>query len=268
VLTFCTIIDYVWVRYLKSQGIKTIFSWIWDHFCCYEKNIYAYDIYKNIEWEIDKINDELKWFREWDSFYKRKDMKFINDFIKFKLWYFTLDEIDNLLWVPIENVIPNKQLEISKPENYGYISNIALFNCTTIFDPIFEHIQSLWKTFNVDMCTPYLSEKWIEYILNLPEEYKYNCFDTKHILRECFKWKIPSRIFYKNYSPANPNLRKMLLTKEVMEVLNDKFDYLNKIWIFKKSIEIKSFLQWDVIENELKILILVSLWSWLQGKNI
>lgn len=94
---------------------------------------------------------------------------------------------------------------------------------------------------SVEARVPFVDTKLIQYLWNLPFEYKYNNNTEKYLLREAFKGVIPDEILYRKKNPYpkthNPQFLEAV-SKLLRERLKNKDSKMYKIFNINKINEL------------------------------
>ena len=132
----------------------------------------------------------------------------------------------------------NELSEEDKNDKYKvlfYINMIHFAQC------LLERKDRMTMYSSVEARVPFADTKLIEYLWNLPFEYKYNNNTEKYLLREAFKGIIPDEILYRKKNPYpkthNPQFLNAV-SKLLKERLENKNSKLHKIFNIDKINEL------------------------------
>ena len=149
--------------------------------------------------------------------------------------------LKEFLNIQYENIIS----EVPKTKNDQKYKNLFYLNMTYFMPTLLERKDRMTMRASVEARVPFADTKLIEYLWNLPWEYKFYNNTEKGLLREAYKYLLPEEITTRKKNPYpkthNPIYRD-LITKMLKKRLKNKNSILYKIFDekeLKKLIETK-----------------------------
>ena len=163
----------------------------------------------------DELNNEFPWINNLDYRQKliNKDLKINLKKIVHKEYKKTINEL-------------NKKDRKDKYKRLFYI------NMTHFMTTLLDRKDRMTMGATLEARVPFADTKLIEYLWNLPFEYKYKNDQEKYLLREAFKGIIPNEVLYRKKNPY-PKTHHPYFLKQVTKLLKDRLkvsDNLSKIF--------------------------------------
>ena len=122
-----------------------------------------------------------------------------------------------------ENII--KEVPKSKEQHY---KNLFYLNMTYFMPTLLERKDRMTMRASIEARVPFADTKLIEYLWNLPWEYKYHNNQEKGILRDAYKNLLPEQIINRKKNPY-PKTHNPKYTKIVIKLLKKKLKNKNSI---------------------------------------
>lgn len=260
IFDYWTIMDYKWLSYFSEIWVKNVLNWLGDFFMSKELNIHLYNIYLKIKDNIEILNKDLWKYKNYTNFVNKNNSNYIEKYLNFENWIFTIDEINDIFWIKVDKNMINtfkNLIEINGKEHWE-IFNITIFDSLYVYEWKIKTSKLIAKEKWLNLYMPFCDEKFINFVLNLPDKYRLSFFEYKYILRESFKNDLPEEIFIKNYSPWNPDFYEYFWNKEIYNYISEKISFLNEFNFFDKKIDIKQFYSRNINSNKILTLIWIS----------
>ena len=191
----------------------------------------ADEIFGGYPWfyrEEIKNREYFPWLDSIDSRSKllKKDLQ-----EKLKLKEFMRIQYDNIL----------KEVPITKNKKEQQYKNLFYLNMTYFMPTLLERKDRMTMRESVEARVPFADTKLIEYLWNLPWEYKYHNNQEKGILRDAYKNLLPQEITNRKKNPYpkthNPKYTN-IITKLLKKRLKNKNSILYKIFDTEKLNEL------------------------------
>ena len=191
----------------------------------------ADEIFGGYPWfyrEEIKNREYFPWLDSIDSRSKllKKDLQ-----EKLKLKEFMRIQYDNIL----------KEVPITKNKKEQQYKNLFYLNMTYFMPTLLERKDRMTMRGSVEARVPFADTKLIEYLWNLPWEYKYHNNQEKGILRDAYKNLLPQEITNRKKNPYpkthNPKYTN-IVTKLLKKRLKNKNSILYKIFDTEKLNEL------------------------------
>ncbi|MGM9849745.1 MAG: asparagine synthase (glutamine-hydrolyzing) [Bacilli bacterium] len=191
----------------------------------------ADEIFGGYPWfyrEEIKNREYFPWLDSIDSRSKllKKDLQ-----EKLKLKEFMKIQYDNIL----------KEVPITKNKKEQQYKNLFYLNMTYFMPTLLERKDRMTMRGSVEARVPFADTKLIEYLWNLPWEYKYHNNQEKGILRDAYKNLLPQEITNRKKNPYpkthNPKYTN-IITKLLKKRLKNKNSILYKIFDTEKLNEL------------------------------
>ena len=191
----------------------------------------ADEIFGGYPWfyrEEIKNREYFPWLDSIDSRSKllKKDLQ-----EKLKLKEFMRIQYDNIL----------KEVPITKNKKEQQYKNLFYLNMTYFMPTLLERKDRMTMRESVEARVPFADTKLIEYLWNLPWEYKYHNNQEKGILRDAYKNLLPQEITNRKKNPYpkthNPKYTN-IVTKLLKKRLKNKNSILYKIFDTEKLNEL------------------------------
>lgn len=191
----------------------------------------ADEIFGGYPWfyrEEIKNREYFPWLDSIDSRSKllKKDLQ-----EKLKLKEFMRIQYDNIL----------KEVPITKNKKEQQYKNLFYLNMTYFMPTLLERKDRMTMRGSVEARVPFADTKLIEYLWNLPWEYKYHNNQEKGILRDAYKNLLPQEITNRKKNPYpkthNPKYTN-IITKLLKKRLKNKNSILYKIFDKEKLNEL------------------------------
>lgn len=191
----------------------------------------ADEIFGGYPWfyrEEIKNREYFPWLDSIDSRSKllKKDLQ-----EKLKLKEFMRIQYDNIL----------KEVPITKNKKEQQYKNLFYLNMTYFMPTLLERKDRMTMRESVEARVPFADTKLIEYLWNLPWEYKYHNNQEKGILRDAYKNLLPQEITNRKKNPYpkthNPKYTN-IVTKLLKKRLKNKNSILYKIFDKEKLNEL------------------------------
>ena len=130
-----------------------------------------------------------------------------------------------------ENIL--KEVPITKNNAEQQYKNLFYLNMTYFMPTLLERKDRMTMRGSIEARVPFADTKLIEYLWNLPWEYKYHNNQEKGILRDAYKRLLPEQIINRKKNPYpkthNPKYAT-IITKILKKRLKNKKSILYKIF--------------------------------------
>jgi len=137
----------------------------------------------------------------------------------------------------VENEYTNTINELPEKDREDKYKVLFYINMTHFAQCLLERKDRMTMYSSVEARVPFVDTKLIEYLWNLPFDYKYRNNTEKYLLREAFKGIIPDEILYRKKNPYpkthNPQFLESV-SKLLKERLENKNSKLYKIFSIDK----------------------------------
>ena len=138
-----------------------------------------------------------------------------------------------------ENIL--KEVPITKNNAEQQYKNLFYLNMTYFMPTLLERKDRMTMRGSIEARVPFADTKLIEYLWNLPWEYKYHNNQEKGILRDAYKNLLPEQIVNRKKNPYpkthNPKYTKIVI-KLLKKKLKNKNSILHKLFDEKKLKEL------------------------------
>ena len=138
-----------------------------------------------------------------------------------------------------ENII--KEVPITKNKEEQHYKNLFYLNMTYFMPTLLERKDRMTMRKGIEARVPFADTKLIEYLWNLPWEYKYHNNQEKGILRDAYKNLLPEQIINRKKNPYpkthNPKYTN-IVTKLLKKKLKNKNSILHKLFDEEKLKEL------------------------------
>lgn len=166
-------------------------------------------------------------------------------------WINNIEYRQNLLNEDLKDKINLKQIivdeynatinELTEKDRNNKYKVLFYINMTHFAQCLLERKDRMTMYSSVEARVPFVDTKLIQYLWNLPFEYKYNNNTEKYLLREAFKGVIPDEILYRKKNPYpkthNPQFLEAV-SKLLRERLKNKDSKMYKIFNINKINEL------------------------------
>jgi len=166
-------------------------------------------------------------------------------------WLKSIEERTNLLKEDLKQKLNLEQFvkqqyqniikEVPKSKDEQKIKNLFYINMTYFMPTLLERKDRMTMRGKIEARVPFADTKLIEYLWNIPWEYKYYNNQEKGLLREAFKDCLPKEITYRKKNPYpkthNPKYTK-IIGKMLSKRLKNKKSILYKIFDEEKLNEL------------------------------
>ena len=166
-------------------------------------------------------------------------------------WLKSIEERTNLLKEDLKQKLNLEQFvkqqyqniikEVPKSQDEQKIKNLFYINMTYFMPTLLERKDRMTMRGKIEARVPFADTKLIEYLWNIPWEYKYYNNQEKGLLREAFKDCLPKEITYRKKNPYpkthNPKYTK-IIGKMLSKRLKNKKSILYKIFDEEKLNEL------------------------------
>lgn len=160
----------------------------------------------------EELNNSFPWLNNID--YRNKILK--KDLQeKLKLKEFIQKQYENII----------KEVPKSKEQHY---KNLFYLNMTYFMPTLLERKDRMTMRASIEARVPFADTKLIEYLWNLPWEYKYHNNQEKGILRDAYKNLLPEQIINRKKNPY-PKTHNPKYTNIVIKLLKKKLKNKNSI---------------------------------------
>lgn len=140
--------------------------------------------------------------------------------------------------------------ELEKSDREKKDKRLFYINMTHFMQCLLERKDRMTMYATLEARVPFADTKLVEYLWNLPFEYKYNENTEKYLLREAFKGVIPDEVLYrkKNPYPKTHNPKFLELVSELLkERLENKESKMHKIFNIAKIYELLGSNEDDIL---------------------
>ena len=191
----------------------------------------ADEIFGGYPWFYREEIRNREYFPWLDSIESRENLlkKELKD--KLKLKEFMKNEYNKIL----------KEVPLAKNKQEQIYKNLFYLNMTYFMTTLLERKDRMTMRASVEARVPFADTRLIEYLWNIPWEYKFHDDQEKGILREAYKNILPKEIVYRKKNPYpkthNPKYTK-IVTKLLKKRLKNKNSILYKIFDEKKLKEL------------------------------
>jgi asparagine synthase (glutamine-hydrolysing) len=166
-------------------------------------------------------------------------------------WLKSIEERTNLLKEDLKQKLNLEQFvkqqyqniikEVPKSKDEQKIKNLFYINMTYFMPTLLERKDRMTMRGKIEARVPFADTKLIEYLWNIPWEYKFYNNQEKGLLREAFKDCLPKEITYRKKNPYpkthNPKYTK-IIGKMLSKRLKNKKSILYKIFDEEKLNEL------------------------------
>lgn len=121
--------------------------------------------------------------------------------------------------------------ELSFKDRKDKYKRLFYVNMTHFMTTLLDRKDRMSMGATLEARVPFADTKLVEYLWNLPFEYKYKNKEEKYLLREAFKDILPKEVCYRKKNPY-PKTHNPIFLKKVKELLEDRL--LNKNSILHK----------------------------------
>ncbi len=111
--------------------------------------------------------------------------------------------------------------ELNPMDQLDKYKRLFYINMTHFMTNLLDRKDRMTMSANLEARVPFADTKLIEYLWNLPFEYKYCNKTEKHLLRESFKGMLPDEILYRKKNPY-PKTHHPYFLKSVTELLKER----------------------------------------------
>jgi asparagine synthase (glutamine-hydrolysing) len=125
-----------------------------------------------------------------------------------------------------ENIL--KEVPITKNKSEQQYKNLFYLNMTYFMPTLLERKDRMTMRGSIEARVPLADTKLIEYLWNLPWEYKYHNNQEKGILRDAYKYLLPEQIINRKKNPY-PKTHNPKYTNIVIKLLKKKLKNKNSI---------------------------------------
>ena len=127
--------------------------------------------------------------------------------------------------INLEEVIRNEYErtinELSNEDKLDKYKKLFYINMTHFMTTLLDRKDRMTMSANLEARVPFADTKLIEYLWNLPFDYKYQNNTEKYLLREAFKGILPDEILYRKKNPY-PKTHHPYFLKAVTELLKER----------------------------------------------
>lgn len=131
------------------------------------------------------------------------------------------DEID--LKQIVEEEYQNTIDELPKEDRLKKDKRLFYINMTHFMQCLLDRKDRMTMYATLEARVPFADTKLVEYLWNLPFEYKYNKNTEKYLLREAFKSVIPDEVLYRKKNPY-PKTHHPKFKEEVSKLLRKRLE--------------------------------------------
>ena len=121
-----------------------------------------------------------------------------------------------------------KEVPICKDKKEQHYKNLIYLNMTWFMPTLLERKDRMTMRANLEARVPFSDHHLIEYLWNVPWEYKYYKNQEKGLLREAFKDKLPEEVLYRKKNPY-PKTHDPFYADIVANLLNERLDNKDSI---------------------------------------
>ncbi len=140
--------------------------------------------------------------------------------------------------------------ELPKEDRDKKDKRLFYINMTHFMQGLLERKDRMTMYSTLEARVPFADTKLVEYLWNLPFEYKYNENTEKYLLREAFKGVIPDEVLYRKKNPYpkthNPKFLEMV-SSLLRERLKNKESKMYKIFNIEKINELLGSKEDDIL---------------------
>lgn len=130
--------------------------------------------------------------------------------------------INKDLNINLEEIIKNEYFKtINEIEETDKYKRLFYINMTHFMTTLLDRKDRMTMSANLEARVPFADTKLIEYLWNLPFDYKYQNNTEKYLLREAFKGILPDEILYRKKNPY-PKTHHPYFLKAVTELLKER----------------------------------------------
>ena len=148
-------------------------------------------------------------------------------------------KLKEFMRIQYDNIV--KEVPITKNKKEQQYKNLFYLNMTYFMPTLLERKDRMTMRGSVEARVPFADTKLIEYLWNLPWEYKYHNNQEKGILRDAYKNLLPQEITNRKKNPYpkthNPKYTN-IITKLLKKRLKNKNSILYKIFDTEKLNEL------------------------------
>ena len=127
--------------------------------------------------------------------------------------------------INLEEVIRNEYErtinELSNEDKLDKYKKLFYINMTHFMTTLLDRKDRMTMSANLEARIPFADTKLIEYLWNLPFDYKYRNNTEKYLLREAFKGILPDEVLYRKKNPY-PKTHHPYFLKAVTELLKER----------------------------------------------
>ena len=159
--------------------------------------------------------------------------------------------INKDLNINLEKIIKNEYFKtINEIEETDKYKRLFYINMTHFMTTLLDRKDRMTMSANLEARVPFADTKLIEYLWNLPFNYKYQNKTEKYLLREAFKGILPDEVLYRKKNPY-PKTHHPYFLKAVTELLKERLKNPNSpLYKIFDINEINNLLN-DSIDNNL-----------------
>ena len=111
--------------------------------------------------------------------------------------------------------------ELNKSDQLDKYKRLFYINMTHFMTTLLDRKDRMTMFANLEARVPFADSKLIEYLWNLPFDYKYQNNTEKYLLREAFKGILPDEVLYRKKNPY-PKTHHPYFLKAVTELLKER----------------------------------------------
>ncbi len=167
-------------------------------------------------------------------------------------WINNLEYRQNLLNENLKEEINLKEIveqeyisainELSEEDRNKKDKRLFYINMTHFMQCLLDRKDRMTMAATIEARVPFADTKLVEYLWNLPFEYKYNKDTEKYLLREAFKGEIPDEVLNRKKNPY-PKTHNPKFKQEVSRLLRERLENKNsKMYQIFNIDEIKKLL--------------------------
>ncbi len=118
--------------------------------------------------------------------------------------------------------------ELSRKDRNDKYKKLFYINMTHFMTTLLDRKDRMTMGATLEARVPFADTKLIEYLWNIPFNYKYQKSQEKYILREAFKNIIPDEVLYRKKNPY-PKTHHPYFLKQVTKLLKDRLKISNNL---------------------------------------